>query len=91
MSPTPVDQSPRLLRRCTHDRMLGGVAAGVANYLDVDPTVTRLAFVVLGLLGGVAVPLYLAAWLLVPEEGEDRSVAEQFAEHRWPPQPQHFS
>jgi len=37
-----------------------GVAAGLADYLDVDPTLVRIGFVALTLLGGVAVPLYLA-------------------------------
>jgi phage shock protein PspC (stress-responsive transcriptional regulator) len=56
--------------------MLGGVAAGVSEYLGVDLTVVRLAWVVLGLVGGVAVPLYVAAWLLIPEEDAATSIAE---------------
>jgi phage shock protein PspC (stress-responsive transcriptional regulator) len=66
----------RLCRR-RDDRMLAGVAAGLADWFDVDPTLVRLGFVVLAALGGVAVPIYLAAWLLLPEEGVDRSVAEE--------------
>ena len=57
--------------------MLAGVAAGVADYFDLDPTLVRVVFVALALLGGVAVPVYLAAWLLVPEEGADVSLAEE--------------
>jgi phage shock protein PspC (stress-responsive transcriptional regulator) len=57
--------------------MLAGVAAGLADWFDVDPTLVRVAFVALALLGGVAVPIYLAAWLLIPEEGTDVSVAEE--------------
>ena len=52
-----------------HDRMLGGVAAGAAVYLDVDPTLVRIAFVILGLLGGLAIPLYLAALAAHPRGG----------------------
>jgi phage shock protein PspC (stress-responsive transcriptional regulator) len=57
--------------------MVAGVAAGLADYFDVDPTLVRIGFVVLSCLGGLAVPLYLAGWLLIPEEGTDLSVAEE--------------
>jgi phage shock protein PspC (stress-responsive transcriptional regulator) len=56
--------------------MLGGVALGVADYFDVDPTLVRIGFVALAFLGGLAVPLYLAGWLLIPDEDSDISVAE---------------
>jgi phage shock protein PspC (stress-responsive transcriptional regulator) len=65
------------LRRGGPGRMLGGVAVGLADYFDVDPTVVRIGFVALSLLGGLAVPLYLAGWLLIPEVGADQSVAEE--------------
>jgi phage shock protein PspC (stress-responsive transcriptional regulator) len=57
--------------------MLGGVAVGVADYFDVDPTLVRIGFVALAFLGGLAVPLYLAGWLLIPDEDSDISVAEE--------------
>jgi phage shock protein PspC (stress-responsive transcriptional regulator) len=65
------------LRRGGADRMLAGVAVGLADYFDIDPTVVRIGFVVLSFLGGLAVPLYLAGWLLIPEVGADQSVAEE--------------
>ena len=57
--------------------MVAGVAAGLADYFDVDPTLVRIGFVVLSCLGGLAIPLYVAGWLLIPEEGTDQSVAEE--------------
>jgi phage shock protein PspC (stress-responsive transcriptional regulator) len=57
--------------------MLGGVAAGAADYFAIDPMLVRIGFVVLALMGGLAVPLYLAGWLLIPEEGAQRSIAEE--------------
>ena len=57
--------------------MLAGVAAGLADYFDVDPTIVRIGFVALAFLGGLAVPLYLAGWLLIPDEDTDLSVAEE--------------
>jgi phage shock protein PspC (stress-responsive transcriptional regulator) len=57
--------------------MLAGVASGLADYFDIDPILVRIGFIALSLLGGLAVPLYLAGWLLIPEEGADFSVAEE--------------
>ena len=65
------------LRRGGEHRMLAGVAAGLAEYFDVDPTLVRVGFVALSLLGGIAVPLYLAGWLLIPDEDAEFSVAEE--------------
>ncbi len=65
------------LHRGGRGRMLGGVALGVADYFDVDPTLVRIGFVALAFLGGLAVPLYLAGWLLIPDEDSDISVAEE--------------
>ena len=66
-------QPARTLSRPAHDRMLAGVAAGIARYLDVDVTVIRIA--VLAVFGGAAIPVYLAGWLLIPEEGAVQSIA----------------
>jgi len=55
--------------------MLGGVAAGIARYLSVDVTVVRIVFAVLAVMGGAGIPLYLAGWLLIPEEGAEQSIA----------------
>ena len=63
------------LRRAYHGRMLAGVCAGLADYLAVDVTLVRIAFVVLTFLGGAAIPAYLACLLLIPEEGSDQSIA----------------
>ena len=71
------------LRRSADDRMLAGVAGGVARYLDVDATLVRIAFAVLTIMSGVGVPLYLAAWLLIPEDGAGQSIAASFLDsHR---------
>jgi phage shock protein C len=65
------------LHRGGRGRMLAGVAVGLADYFDVDPTMVRIGFVALAFLGGLAVPLYLAGWLLIPDEESDVSVAEE--------------
>jgi phage shock protein PspC (stress-responsive transcriptional regulator) len=71
----PVDEER--LHRGGEGRILAGVAVGLADYFDIDPTLVRIGFVALSLLGGLAVPLYLAGWLLIPEEGAEQSVAEE--------------
>jgi len=62
------------LRRPYQDRMLAGVAVGLARYFGVDVTIVRIAFVVLTVVGGAGIPLYLAGLLLIPEEGSDQSI-----------------
>lgn len=59
---------PRRLTRDTRSAVLGGVAAGFGRYLDVDPVLARLAFVLLAFVNGLGVLLYLAAWLLMPRD-----------------------
>jgi phage shock protein PspC (stress-responsive transcriptional regulator) len=74
----PVQPGPeQRLHRGGGPRMLAGVAVGLADYFDVDPTIVRIGFVALAFLGGLAVPLYLAGWLLIPDEGAEYSVAEE--------------
>ncbi len=63
------------LRRPVDNRMIAGVASGIARYLGVDTNIVRIAFVVLAFVGGAALPLYVAGWLLIPEDGADQSIA----------------
>lgn len=72
-APFPEDR----LHRSRRDRMLAGVAAGLADYFAIDPILVRIAFVGLALAGGLAVPLYLAGWLLIPDEDGGPTVAEE--------------
>lgn len=57
-------------------RKLGGVATGIALRYQIDPVIVRIAFVALVLSGGVGLPMYLAGWLLLPEEGDEVSPLE---------------
>jgi phage shock protein PspC (stress-responsive transcriptional regulator) len=68
----------RPLCRPFHDRMLAGVAAGIARYFDIDVTIVRIVFAVLAVVGGAGVPLYLAGWLLIPDEDAGESIASAF-------------
>ena len=70
----------RQLRRPFEGRMLTGTAAGVADYLGIDPMIARIGFVVLTFFGGAGIPLYLAGLLLIPEEGSGQSIASSLIE-----------
>lgn len=59
----------RTLRTSPEHRYIAGVAGGLARHLDVDPVLIRVLLVVLTLFGGAGILLYVACWLLVPEEG----------------------
>jgi phage shock protein C len=58
----------RKLYRSKTNRKLAGVCGGLAQYLNVDATVIRGALVLLAVLGGSGLVLYLAMWIIVPDE-----------------------
>jgi phage shock protein PspC (stress-responsive transcriptional regulator) len=74
----PALDVPQRLRRPRSDRMVAGVAAAIADYLDVDVTIVRIVIAALTIAGGAGVAVYVAGWLLIPEEGSDHSVADDF-------------
>jgi len=65
------------LRRCPQGRIVAGVASGLADHLQIDVLGIRVIIVALMVFGGIGVPLYIAAWLLIPEAGSEQSVAEE--------------
>ncbi len=72
-----VNGTKKLLR--TRDgRIVAGVCSGIGQYLGVDANVIRLAFALItAFTAGLGILLYLAAWIVVPEEGEPTSIAER--------------
>jgi phage shock protein C len=58
----------RTLYRSRSDRKLAGVCGGLAEFFNLDPTLIRVLFVVLAVLGGSGVLIYLAMWIMVPNE-----------------------
>jgi phage shock protein C len=61
-----VDMEKRLYRS-RNDRKLAGVCGGIAEYYGWDPTLVRVAWIVLTLLGGSGILIYLIMWLVMPE------------------------
>jgi phage shock protein PspC (stress-responsive transcriptional regulator) len=64
------------LRRSRSDRYVAGVAGGLGRHFDVDPTVIRVVLAVLTFFGGAGLVVYVAVWLLVPEDGEAKAPIE---------------
>lgn len=58
----------RRLTKSRTDRMIDGVCGGVAAYFNLDPTLVRIAWVLLTILGGSGILLYIAAMILVPKD-----------------------
>ena len=58
------------LYRSRRDRIIAGVAGGLADYSGIDPNVMRLLFVALALFTGVfpAIVFYIVAWAIIPEQ-----------------------
>ena len=63
------------LRRSANDKMLAGVAGGIARYLNTDVTLVRIIIATLVLFTGAGLALYVAAWLLIPADDHDESIA----------------
>ncbi len=62
------------LYRPRTERIFGGVCSGIGYYFDTDPNMIRIIWVVLTLISiGVGVIAYFIAWVLIPEEEDDRA------------------
>ena len=61
------------LYRSTENKMIAGVCGGLAEFFGLDPTLVRLVFVVLALLGGHGLLVYLILWIIVPHRGDVRT------------------
>ena len=67
--PQPVE--PRKLYRSQTHRMVAGVAGGLGEYFNVDPTLIRVLFIALAVAGGAGLVMYVAMWIIVPEADEE--------------------
>lgn len=71
--------SKKLMRK-RGDQMIFGVASGIADYLNIDPVIVRLLFVLMALTGGHGILVYLVLTLIMPEEGASVGKAHVFDE-----------
>lgn len=62
----PAPRKP--LSRSRTNRKIAGVCAGFAEYLDLDPTLVRILWLMLVIFGGCGLLAYIIAWIIMPEE-----------------------
>ena len=55
------------LYRSNQNKMIAGVCGGIAEYFDIDPTVVRIAWVILSLVGALGILSYVICLVLMPE------------------------
>jgi phage shock protein PspC (stress-responsive transcriptional regulator) len=75
MSEHTTETGAERLERSRSNRMVAGVAGGLGTYFELHPAVFRVSFVVLTLMGGAGILIYLAAALVMPDEGKEDSFA----------------
>ena len=80
-----MDSYDRLYRSQT-DKVIGGVAGGLGDYLNIDPVIVRILFVLLAVFGGSGVLVYIILWIVIPERkytfGEVKSETGQAETYR---------
>ncbi|MBI4734103.1 MAG: PspC domain-containing protein, partial [Rubrobacteridae bacterium] len=64
---------PKRLYRSRTNKVIGGVAGGLGDYLEIDPVIIRIAWVLLAILGGAGVLAYIVALIVVPEEPKSKT------------------
>src|SRR3954454_6509021 len=83
METTENIRDQKALIRPKDDRWLGGVCKGLGAYFDLNPALYRIAFVALAFAGGTGILLYIAAWLVIADEGAHESIAaSELQKHR---------
>jgi phage shock protein C len=66
-----------ILVRPRKGRMVAGICAGIAEYSGLDVTLIRVIVAVVSVItGGAGALAYLAAWMIIPGEGEKTSIAQ---------------
>jgi phage shock protein PspC (stress-responsive transcriptional regulator) len=78
-----MNERPKRLLRSRDDRILAGVAAGIANYLDIDPTLVRVGFVAAVLFGGLGLAAYLVLAVVTPNDDGSGAPAEGDRPSAW--------
>lgn len=62
---------PKKLYRSQSNRYICGVCGGIAEYFNIDPTIVRLIFALVGLGGGSGIIFYIIAAIVIPNEADN--------------------
>ena len=78
----------RLYRSRTH-KVIGGVAGGIGEYLDIDPVLVRILFIAALFAGGAGFLAYIIAWIIIPEQPRENTMTTPADSQQTnvPPQP----
>ncbi|MFC1750749.1 PspC domain-containing protein [Pseudomonadota bacterium] len=69
---------PKKLIRSKSNRLIAGIAGGIAEYFDIEPVIVRIAFLILAFLQGVGILLYIVMWFIIPsKKGKQADVISQ--------------
>lgn len=66
MKETPPKTTPSRLYRSETNKMIAGVAGGLGEYFEIDPTIIRIIFIILALFQGSGVLIYIVMWVILP-------------------------
>jgi phage shock protein PspC (stress-responsive transcriptional regulator) len=76
------------LYRSNTDKVIGGVAGGLGDYLNIDPVIVRILFVLLAIFGGSGLLIYIILWIVIPAQvytfGQDVSGNESVTAELYP-------
>ena len=75
-SPERMERGPRRLYKSRKNRVIDGVCGGLGEYLDMDPTLIRVGWVVLALLWGSGIVAYLVAMIVMPRRAVEKAESE---------------
>ena len=70
--------SKRLYRSET-DKIIGGVCGGIAEYINIDPIIVRILFIVASTSGGFGLTVYIILWIVIPSESSIQKNSEENA------------
>ena len=72
-----INNANRLYRN-TSDKIVGGVASGIANYFSIDPLLLRVSFVLATIFGGFGILIYIICWIAIPGNSAKELVGKEF-------------
>jgi phage shock protein PspC (stress-responsive transcriptional regulator) len=81
------DEMTRQLFRLKKNKMIGGVAVGLAEYFDIDPVLVRALFVITTLAWGIGILSYIVLWIIVPEKQDDPDFIYNYEQENYEKQP----
>src|SRR5512133_3486123 len=76
--PTTGGTMPKRLYRNPNDSVISGVCGGLGAYLNTDPVLFRILFIIFALFGGAGVLIYLVFWIAVPSAYTDMQKKEMY-------------